>query len=148
MDIKEKLEMEGLTPASFSKRVSAYSIDELIVSIIIFIAFFSQFQSLGDDIIAIVNFVNSIFIYLFLLKTAYHTIFIYLYGKTIGKMALKIRAVDIDTLDNPSLKQAFIRALVRNFDEMFFYLGMLFALTNPLIQTIHDKVSKVVVIDD
>ena len=78
MDIKEKLEMEGLTPASFSKRVSAYSIDELIVSIIIFIAFFSQFQSLGDDIIAIVNFVNSIFIYLFLLKTAYHTIFIYL----------------------------------------------------------------------
>jgi uncharacterized RDD family membrane protein YckC len=148
MDIKEKLEMEGLTPASFSKRVSAYSIDELIVSIIIFIAFFSQFQSLGDDIIAIVNFVNSIFIYLFLLKTAYHTIFIYLYGKTIGKMALKIRAVDIDILDNPSLKQSFIRAIVRNFDEIFFCLGMLFALTNPLIQTIHDKVSKVVVIDD
>jgi uncharacterized RDD family membrane protein YckC len=63
-------------------------------------------------------------------------------------MVARIRAIDIYTMDNPDIKNSFIRALIRNFDEMIFYLGMLYALTNPLTQTIHDKISKVVVIDD
>jgi uncharacterized RDD family membrane protein YckC len=87
-------------------------------------------------------------IYFIILKTTYHTIFIHLYGKTIGKMVARIRTVDIYLLDNPSWWQSFIRAIIRNFDEMFFYLGMLYALTNPFTQTIHDKFSKVVVIND
>jgi len=96
----------------------------------------------------IIKLTNSMILYFLILKTAYHTIFIHLYGKTIGKMVARIRAVDIYTLDNPSWKNSFIRAVLRNFDEMFFYLGMLFALTNPFVQTIHDKFSKVIVVDD
>ncbi|NPA55339.1 MAG: RDD family protein, partial [Epsilonproteobacteria bacterium] len=65
-----------------------------------------------------------------------------------GKMVARIRAIDIYTFDNPSVLNAFIRAVVRNFDEMFFYLGMLYAFTNPFVQTMHDKVAKVVVIDE
>jgi len=148
MDLEEKLYREGFTPSSFSKRVYAYSIDELLVSLIIFAAFFNQFVTVSGDIIAIIQLVNSMIIYFIILKTAYHTIFIHLYGKTIGKMVARIRAVDIYTLDNPSLKTSFLRALLRNIDEMFFYLGMLYALTNPFVQTLHDKLSKVVVIDD
>jgi uncharacterized RDD family membrane protein YckC len=102
----------------------------------------------AGDMMAIISLTNSIILYFIVLKTAYHTIFIHLYGKTIGKMVAHIRAVDIYLLDNPSWQQSFMRALVRNFDEMFFYLGMLFALTNPFTQTLHDKISKVVVIDD
>ena len=97
---------------------------------------------------AIIELTNSMILYFIILKTAYHTIFIHLYGKTIGKMVARIRAVDIYTLDNPSLQNSFIRALLRNFDEMFFYLGMLYSLSNPFVQTIHDKLAKVVVIDD
>jgi uncharacterized RDD family membrane protein YckC len=148
MDLEEKLYREGFTPSSFSKRVYAYSIDELLVSLIIFAAFFNQFVTVSGDIIAIIQLVNSMIIYFIILKTAYHTIFIHLYGKTIGKMVARIRAVDINTLDNPSLKTSFLRALLRNIDEMFFYLGMFYALTNPFVQTLHDKLSKVVVIDD
>ena len=148
MDIETKLQMEGFTPSSFSKRVYAYSIDELLVSLIIFGAFFNQFMAVSGDVLALISLVNSMFLYFFILKTIYHTIFIYMYGKTIGKMVAQIRVIDIYTMDNPDIKTSFIRALIRNFDEMIFYLGMLYALTNPLTQTIHDKLSEVVIIDD
>jgi uncharacterized RDD family membrane protein YckC len=148
MDLEKKLEREGFTPSSFAKRVYAYSIDELLVSLIIFVAFYNKFISAEADMMVLLTLINSMVIYFIILKTAYHTIFIHLYGKTIGKMIARIRAVDIYLLDNPSWGQSFIRALLRNFDEMFFYLGMLYAFTNPFTQTIHDKLSKVVVIDD
>jgi len=148
MDLEEKLNREGFSPASFSKRVYAYSIDELLVSMIIFVAFYNRFISVSGDMVALLVLINSMIIYFFILKTAYHTIFIHLYGKTIGKMLARIRAVDIYLLDNPSWKKSFIRGVLRNLDEMFFYLGMLYALTNPFVQTIHDKLSKVVVIND
>jgi uncharacterized RDD family membrane protein YckC len=148
MDLEKNLEREGFIPSSFSKRVLAYTIDEFLVSIIIFIAFFNQFENSAGDFIKLLEITNSMIFYFFILKTAYHTIFIHLYGKTIGKMVAKIRAVDIYLFDNPSWGQSFLRAVLRNFDEMFLYLGMLYALANPFTQTLHDKFSKVVVIDD
>jgi len=148
MDLEEKLNREGFSPASFSKRVYAYSIDELLVSMIIFAAFYNQFIAVAGNMMALLELTNSMLIYFFILKTAYHTIFIHLYGKTIGKMVARIRIIDVYTFDNPSWGQSFIRAVLRNFDEMFFYLGMLYALTNPFVQTLHDKLSKVVVIND
>jgi len=148
MDLEEKLNREGFSPASFSKRVYAYSIDELLVSMLIFAAFYNQFIAVADNMMALLALTNSMLIYFFILKTAYHTIFIHLYGKTIGKMVARIRTIDIYTFDNPSWKQSFIRAVLRNFDEIFFYLGMVYALTNPFVQTLHDKLSKVVVIND
>ena len=148
MDLEAKLYKEGLFVTPFSKRVVAYSIDELLISMIIFAGFFNQFLAVSGNIMDIIKLTNSMILYFLILKTAYHTIFIHLYGKTIGKMVARIRAVDIYTLDNPSWKNSFIRAVLRNFDEMFFYLGMLFALTNPFVQTIHDKFSKVIVVDD
>jgi len=148
MNLEEKLNREGFQISSFSKRVYAYSIDELLVSMIIFASFFNQFILVSGDMMAIIVLTNSMIFYFIILKTVYHTIFIHIYGKTIGKMMARIRAVDIYLLDNPSWSQSFLRAVIRNFDEMFFYLGMLFALTNPFVQTIHDKISKVVVIND
>jgi len=148
MDLEEKLNREGFQVSSFSKRVYAYTIDELLVSMIIFAAFFNQFIAVSGDMMAIIALTNSMIFYFIILKTAYHTIFIHIYGKTIGKMIARIRAVDIYSLDNPSWSKSFLRAVIRNFDEMFFYLGMFFALTNPFVQTIHDKISKVVVIND
>ena len=148
MDLEEKLFREGIKVSPFSKRVYAYTIDELLVSLIIFGAFFSDFTKVVGDIVAIIELTNSMILYFIILKTAYHTIFIHLYGQTIGKILAKIKAVDIYTLDNPSWNTSFLRAFIRNFDEIFLYLGMLFALTNPFVQTIHDKISKVIVIDD
>jgi uncharacterized RDD family membrane protein YckC len=148
MDLETKLNREGFTPSTFSKRVYAYTIDELLISLIIFVAFYDKFMSVADNFVKLIEVTQSMIIYFIILKTLYHTIFIHLYGKTIGKMVARIRAIDIYLFDNPSLGESFIRAFLRNFDEMFFYLGMLYALTNPFTQTIHDKFSKVVVIND
>jgi len=148
MDLEEKLYREGFSPSSFSKRVFAYSIDELLITLLIFVAFYDKFIAASGDMQQLIYITNSMIFYIIILKTAYHTLFTYLYGKTIGKMVARIRTIDIYTFDNPSLIQSFIRALLRNIDEMFFYLGMLYALTNPFTQALHDKLSKVVVIDD
>jgi uncharacterized RDD family membrane protein YckC len=148
MDIETKLHIEGFRVASFKKRVLAYTIDEFLVSLILFVAFFDRMMATNGDLVAQIKVVNSIIIYFIVLKTIYHTFFIHFYGKTIGKLVLKIRAIDVVTMDNPSLARSFLRVLFKNIDEMFFYFGMLFALTNPLIQTLHDKISKVVVIDE
>ena len=87
------------------------------------------------------------FIYIFIAYTLYHWIFIALYGKTIGKMVTKIRVVDVKTLDNPSWGKSLIRSIVRNFDEMFFYLGMAYAIVDPLNRAIHDIVGNSVVVE-
>ena len=147
MDLEEKLYREGFSPASFSKRVYAYTIDELFLSLIVFFAFLDKFQN-TQTYIEIVQLLNSITILMIFLKIIYHTFFIYFYGKTLGKIVARIRTIDIYSFDTPSLSSAMLRAVVRVFSEMLLYLGFLFALTNPFIQTIHDKISKVVVIDD
>ncbi|MEO1928710.1 MAG: RDD family protein [Nautiliaceae bacterium] len=92
--------------------------------------------------------VDKLFGFIFIAYTIYHWIFVALYGKTIGKMVTKIRVVDIETLDNPSHLRAFLRSFVRNFDEMFFYMGMAYAIFDPLNRAIHDIVGKCVVIED
>ena len=148
MDLEQKLYNENIKVASFAKRVYAYSIDELLASLIIFGAFFNQFMAVAGNMMALISLTSSMFFYFFILKTAYHTIFIYMYGKTIGKMVARIRTIDIYTLDKPNLSTSFLRAVLRNFDEMFFYLGMLYALVNPFTQALHDKFSKVIVVND
>jgi len=89
-----------------------------------------------------------LFGYIFVAYTLYHWIFIAIYGKTVGKMLTKIRVIDMQTLDNPSWMRSLIRSIVRNFDEMFFYLGMAYAIVDPLNRAIHDIVGKSVVIED
>ena len=148
MDLEQKLYNENIKVSSFAKRVYAYSIDELLASLIIFGAFFNQFMAVAGNMMALISLTSSMFFYFFVLKTAYHTIFIYMYGKTIGKMVARIRTINIFTLDKPNLSTSFLRAVLRNFDEMFFYLGMLYALVNPFTQALHDKFSKVIVVDD
>ena len=147
MDLEAKLYRENLKVAEFRKRLYAYLIDELLISFIIFVSFFNSFIETGGDLLKIVEVTISMIFYLILLKTAYHTIFIALYGKTIGKIILKIRVVDIYLLDIPLWQTSCLRALLRNFSEMFFGLGMLFSLTNLFRQTLHDKFSKVIVIN-
>ena len=147
MELKERLEIEGLKVASITKRAVAMAIDDFLISLLVIIAFFDSFSN-AKTYEELMRLTDSLFLYILAAYTLYHWIFVAIYGKTIGKMIVKIKIIDAQTFDKPTFLKAFIRSAVRNFDEMFFYLGMLYALTNPLTQTIHDKISKVVVIDD
>ena len=84
---------------------------------------------------------------LFALKVAYHTFFIGLNGMTLGKYLAKIKAVDLDTKEPIGFLRAFVRAVFRFANELFFYIGFWFALFSPLNQTLHDYSTNTVVID-
>jgi len=146
-DIQERLEREGLKPASVLKRAVSMTIDDMLVSLIIVIAFSSQFAS-AKTYEQVLMLTNELFGFIFVAYTLYHWIFTTLYGKTVGKMIMKIRVVDQDTLDSPSWGRSFLRSLMRNFDEMFFYLGMAYAVVDPLNRAVHDVVGKCVVVED
>ncbi len=146
--IVEKLHQEGIVLASFSKRAWAFAIDDVLISLLFYIIFFDEMNGYGSDLYSLSLFMNQIFPYILLVKILYQTIFVALYGQTLGKMALKIRVVDRDYLDTPTWYEAFLRALWRVVSEIFFYLGFVWAKFNPLLETWHDKMSKTIVIDD
>lgn len=82
-----------------------------------------------------------------LLKIIYQTLFVYMYGATLGKMVMKIKIIEIKTLQKPSLSASFNRAVFRIVSEMIFYLGFLWGVLNPTRQTWHDLTAKTLVIN-
>jgi len=147
-DILTKLQIEGKSLSSIQKRAIAFVIDDTLISTLFFIIFYKGFVANIGNYNSFVLFMNSIFVYILIVKIIYQTIFVYIYGQTLGKMAMKIRVVDIDYLDNPSFDKALIRALMRVVSTIFLYLGFLWALYNPKRETWHDYFAKTIVIDD
>ncbi len=147
MDLEVRLKREGLRVASLTKRIISMSIDDFLVSLIIFLAFIDSFSQIKtyDEMIVLID---SLFVYVFIAYTLYHWIFVALYGKTIGKMITKTKVVDIKTLSTPSWSSAFVRSLIRNFDEMFLYLGVMYAIFDPFNRAIHDIAGRCVVVED
>jgi len=84
IDLEQKLYNEGFQVASMSKRIYAYSIDELLVSMIIFASFYDKYVALAGDFVAIISLTNTMVLYFVFLKIAYHTIFIHMYGRQNG----------------------------------------------------------------
>ena len=147
MELKERLEIEGFKVASITKRAVAMAIDDFLISLLVIIAFFDSFSN-AKTYEELMRLTDSLFLYILAAYTLYHWIFVAIYGKTIGKMIVKIKIIDTQTFDKPTSFKAFIRSAVRNFDEMFFYLGMLYAVVDPLNRAIHDIAGNVVVVED
>jgi uncharacterized RDD family membrane protein YckC len=143
----DNLERENISLASFSKRMSAFVIDDLLLGIVIIIAFL-DIMSKYSNIELIIQHINQNLIYVLLFKFLYHTMFTWYYGQSIGKMIMKIRVIDLDLLDSPTLLHSSIRAIGRLVFEFFFYIGFLFFFISPIRQTLHDKIGRVVVVND
>ena len=139
--------LENLKIASISKRAIAMMIDDFLISFLIFFAFFDAFKN-AKTMQEYMIITDKIFIYIFIAYTIYHYIFIALYGKTIGKMIVKIKCVDMETLQTPNHLRSFIRSIFRNFDEMFLYAGMMIALFDKYNRALHDIVGRCVVVED
>ena len=128
------------------KRVAAFVIDDLVVSLLFMIIFWSQISSLRT-IEEINLFLAENFSIIILIKVLYQTYFIWQSGMTLGKYAMKIKVVLLKTGVTPPLHIALARASLRIVSETFFYLGFVMAFFNPLVQTFHDKLTGCVVID-
>jgi uncharacterized RDD family membrane protein YckC len=148
-------ESTSLPISSIQKRISAFVIDDIAVSIFFLIIFYDQISNTFSNITVLdqasvetVNvFIAENILVVFSIKILYHTVLIWQNGMTFGKYIMKIRTVDLGTETTPSLYKAFLRAILRIGSEVFFYFGFLLAFIMPLKQTFHDKFSNCVVID-
>jgi uncharacterized RDD family membrane protein YckC len=148
-------EANSLPIVNIPKRITSFVIDDLVVTLFFMIIFSEQiavlFASVSEvneeSMLLMNNFVAENILIIFSIKVLYHTVLIWQNGMTLGKYIMKIRVVDLESGYTPNLQQAFLRAAVRIVSETFFYLGFVMAFFTPLKQTLHDKISKCVVID-
>ena len=153
-------ESVSLPVSSSQKRITAFVIDDMMVAFLLFIIFYDQLMVIASHLPsvltpeAIESFQHEMhqfnvdnLLLVLTLKVLYHTVPVWQNGTTLGKYIMKIRVIDLKSGVNPSLVQAFLRALVRIGSEVFFYLGFIMAFMMPLKQTLHDKLSNSVVID-
>jgi len=136
--------LENLAPNS--KRIWSYAIDDLVISVLFLAIFFDQLAQLTTPENA-TAFVKTNYWVLALLKVIYHTLFTWQNGKTLGKQLMKIKAVNMGDGTLLSLPMSFVRAGVRILDEAFFYIGFLPAFFSPTRQTLHDRISRSIVIN-
>jgi len=148
-------ESNYLPIASMQKRISAFVIDDLVITMFFMIIFYDQIANLFSHITeidqAIIEqmnmFIAENILIVFAIKVLYHTILIWQNGMTIGKYVVKIKVIDLNSEQRPSFQQAFLRASVRLISEAFLYVGFIMAFFLPLKQTLHDKLSNCVVVD-
>ena len=146
----------SLPIASTQKRIAAFVIDDLIITLFFIVIFSNQISAMFGDITEVneavlehINlFIAENILIVLSIKILYHTILVWQNGMTIGKYLTKIKVISLENHQRPSLVQAFLRAFLRIISETFFYLGFIMAFFTPLRQTLHDKLSQCVVIDD
>ena len=147
MDIMEILDREGVKIASDSKRICAFWIDEVIISLIIFLGFFEQIRAIGGDFEEINDLLSSAFLYILFLQIAYHSVFTALYGGSVGKIICKIKIIKLDTFDKPQIVDAILRSTIRTISTILLYIPFMIAFAEPFRRAMHDFIIKSVVID-
>jgi len=166
-ELIEKLESENITLAPIQKRAMAFGIDWFIILVLFELSISGVFTpeqrasvdaaiSLllsSGEVVAIPNIEASLqilfqlFFFSTFLNIAYQAFFVWMYGATLGKIAMKIKVVSMSDLDRPSFLFALSRASMRIVSEVLFYLGFVWAMLNPKRETWHDKISNTLVID-
>ena len=145
-EIENLLDRENLTLASISKRSMALFIDETLLSFILIFSLWNSFVS-AKSIEEIILLVNQFTLEYIALKIFYQAFFVMKYGATLGKIAMKIRVIDINTIDNPNVISSLNRAIFRIISEMLFYMGFLWAMFDPQKQAWHDKTARTLVVN-
>jgi uncharacterized RDD family membrane protein YckC len=137
---------ENISLSPFSKRALAAVLDEVLLAVLLLFSIWGNLQSLqniNDQIMMINTFVFEFLI----VKILYQTFFVTTYGATPGKMVMKIRIIEINSVASPTLISALNRGIFRVISEMIMYIGFLWGFLDENRQTWHDKSSKTLVIN-
>ena len=145
-ELIEKFESENITLAPLPKRGLAYLIDEVLISVL-FLFIYIDFIPENASMEVMIGIINSFFSYVVLLKIAYQGFVVWMYGATIGKIAMKIRVISVYELERPSLLYSLSRPSMRVFSESVFFLGFIWAYLNPKRETWHDKIASTLVVN-
>lgn len=145
-EIQDRMHREGMHLASIKKRSFAFFIDEMLLSLLLILALGDSFFE-AKTVEEMINITNQFVLEYMAVKVVYQAFFVMQYGATAGKLLVKIRVVEMKTLQTPNVIVALNRAVVRVLSEMLFYLGFLWGALDPLRQAWHDKSAKTLVID-
>ena len=145
-DIQNILHREDLSLASIGKRSMAFFIDEMLLSFLLIIALWDSFTN-AQTVEQLIDVTNYFVLEYIAMKIIYQSFFLMQYGATIGKLLMKIRVIEIKSLENPNVLVALNRAIFRVISEMLFYLGFLWAIFDPSRQGWHDKTAKTLVVN-
>ncbi len=145
-EIENILHRENIVLASNKKRSMAFFIDEMLLSFLLVVALWDSFAS-AVTIEQMINITNTFVLEYMMMKIIYQAFFVMQYGASIGKIVMKIRVIEIDTIDKPTMLCSLNRAIFRVISELLLYLGFLWGLLNPERQTWHDKTAKTLVVD-
>ncbi|BBG65136.1 hypothetical protein NNO_0433 [Hydrogenimonas sp.] len=132
--------------ASIGRRAVAYAIDDILISLIFVILLWEPI-SMAQNPERVAEIINGVWLFMAAAQIIYHTLFVWLYGASLGKMAVGIRVADATTLGRPGLQSSFNRAVFRVVSGVVFYLGYLWALFDPMRQAWHDKTASTLVVN-
>lgn len=145
-DIKELLHRESLVLASFKSRMVAMFIDAVFLSVIISFILLDKLSGMETYEEKIAVFLQYE-IYIIAIEIIYHAFFTAVYGASIGKIAMKIQVMEVNTASKPSVLAAVNRSIVRIISSKLMFLGFAWALLDPSRQTWHDKTARTVVVN-
>ena len=144
--LDDVLDREHLNLAPLKVRLAAFGIDEVLISTLLFIVLWDNIAA-AKSVEAIIELTNHFLLEFMAIKIVYQTFFTMQYGATLGKIAMKIRVIEVKTLSNPAFFSSFNRAIFRVVSEALLYLGFIWALLDPYRRSWHDFASKTVVVD-
>ncbi len=145
-EIANSLHRENIVLADTKKRGMAFFIDEMLLSFLLILALWESFASAKtvEDIIYVTN----TFVLEFMaMKIIYQAFFVMQYGATLGKIIMKIKVIEIKTLQSPNVVVSLNRAIFRVISEMLFYLGFVWGMMDQFRQTWHDKTARTLVVN-
>lgn len=144
--LASEFERQNITLASFPRRIAAYFIDDFIMGVFFFFAFYDLFVSAVtfNDMVMVAVTTQS---YVVIMKMIYQTFFVWMYGATPGKMLMKIKIIYVYTVDKPSFFTALLRSSGRVISESLFYIGFIWALFNQKRETWQDLIAKTLVVN-
>jgi uncharacterized RDD family membrane protein YckC len=145
-DIENTLYRENITLAPIKKRSLAFFIDETLLSFLLIIALWDSFK-VAVTMEEIIILTNQFILEYMAMKIIYQAFFLMQYGATLGKLAVKIKVIEIKTLNNPNVISSLNRAIFRVISEMLFYLGFLWGMLDKSRQSWHDKTARTLVVN-
>jgi len=138
---------DNLQLASFSSRITAFIIDDLLISLVFVLLFWDQITSSDGQVINMLIIISEHVMQVLLLKFAYQSFFVWYYGATIGKIVTKIRVIDYNHFGRVTLTTSLVRSITRIFSEYIVYVGFIIGFFTDGKQTLHDKIAKTLVVN-
>ncbi len=137
----------NLELASVLRRFFSFLIDEILVTILVYVVFWDKLVTNAMDVDQLAIALASLVVPVLVIKFIYQSFFVWYYGATIGKIILKIKVIDFYDFGRVSLKTSITRSIGRLVSEYFVYIGFLVAFFTEGRQTFHDKIGRTLVIN-